>query len=163
MKIKEVLLGIIIGIVLLMFLVFASKLIYERPEYEDYCYPERHVQPFDKLDNETENFYEECNENYDLASEKYSKNMFGLSLVFGILIIVLSAILIDVNSISGGLMFGSLMFIIYGTGSYWRFMNDWGRFIILGIALGILIYVGFWMNKRGDKKTRKKKKRRKNK
>jgi len=56
-------------------------------------------------------------------------------------------------------MFGSLMFIIYGTGRYWDYMDDFMRFIIVGIALGILIYVAYWTNKRmNSKKTDKNKK-----
>jgi hypothetical protein len=46
-------------------------------------------------------------------------------------------------SVSGRLMLGSLFFVIYGTGSYWRYMDDFIRFIILGLALGILIFIGY--------------------
>jgi len=149
-NIKEVLLGIIIGVVLLMFLVFGSKLIYETPNYEDYC-------NYNKINFTNTTDYQTCSENYENAREDYSKNMFLLSLIVGILIIAGSAIFININSISGGLMFGSLMFIVYGTGSYWRYMNDWTRFIILGVALGILIYVGYWLSFRKNNERRKRK------
>jgi len=88
--------------------------------------------------------------------------MFIISLIFGILVIVGCTIFISTNSISGGLMFGSLMFIIYGTGRYWNYMDDLVRFIILSIALVVLIYVSYWTSKKmkdGNKRTRKSEKR----
>ena len=45
-------------------------------------------------------------------------------------------------------MFGSLMFIIYGTGRYWRF-------IIPGIALVVFIYIGYKVSAKAAKKGRK--------
>ena len=88
--------------------------------------------------------------------------MFIISLIFGILVIVGRTIFISTNSISRGLMFGSLMFIIYGTGRYWNYMDDLVRFIILSIALVVLIYVSYWTSKKmkdGNKRTRKSEKR----
>lgn len=154
-NVKEVLVGIIIGVVLLMFLVFGSKLIYQDSSYEDFCDYERIYS-----ENKTEiqnQMFQECNEKYESYNENYSKKMFVLSLISGLAIIVLSVIFINVISVSGGLMFGSLMFIIYGTGSYWRYMDDWTRFIILGFSLGILIYLGYWISNQqnGEKKTKK--------
>jgi len=150
MKIKEILLGLIIAVVFLMFCVFGTKLIYDTPKYEDYC-------DYNTINEKNDtvlqaDMYKECSENYDLANKDYSKNMFILSLVFGILVIIICTIFIEISSISGGLMFGSLMFIVYGTGRYWNYMDDFMRFIILGISLGILIYVSYWINKKQKKK-----------
>ena len=89
-----------------------------------------------------------CQKEYDKADEKYSRGLFLISIIFGVFVIAISALLVSVNSVSSGLMFGSLMFIIYGSARYWRFMNDWLRFIILGIALVVLIYVGYKIGKR---------------
>lgn len=175
MKIKEILLGIIIAVIFLMFCVFGMKLIYDTPKYEDYCdYSQMAPTAYDKTvlnDSELQaqekaqqEIYNKCSKEYDLANKDYSKNMFIISLIFGILIIIICTIFIDINSISGGLMFGSLMFIIYGTGRYWNFMDDLMRFIILGIALGVLIYVAYWTSRKmsdknvsnKNKKTKKK-------
>jgi len=150
MKIKEILLGLIIAVVFLMFCVFGTKLIYDTPKYEDYC-------DYNTINEKNDtvlqaDMYKECSENYDLANKDYSKNMFILSLVFGILVIIICTIFIEISSISGGLMFGSLMFIVYGTGRYWNYMDDFMRFIILGISLGILIYAAYWVNKKTNKK-----------
>ncbi len=165
MKIREVVLGITIAIIFLMFCVFGTKLVYDAPKYEDYCNYSLINPVYNSLpdSNETElevrekaiesqRAYEECYKEYSVAEKEYSKNMFIISLIFGILVISICAIFISINSISGGLMFGSLMFIIYGTGRYWSYMDDLMRFIILGIALGVLIYVSYWANKHVNKR-----------
>ncbi|HOF43799.1 TMEM14 family protein [Candidatus Pacearchaeota archaeon] len=162
MKIKEIILGIAIAIIFLMFCVFGTKLIYDEPKYEDYC----DYQEFSETDYINESYYtqvyRECSDKYNEANKDYSKKMFIISLIFGILVIVGCTIFISTNSISGGLMFGSLMFIIYGTGRYWNYMDDLVRFIILSIALVVLIYVSYWTSKKmkdGNKRTRKSEKR----
>lgn len=157
-KIKEILLGIAIAIIFLMFCVFGTKLIYDTPKYEDYCdYNE--LGKIDYINNSDyyNQQYEECSEKYDIANKNYSKNMFIISLIFGILVIITCVIFIEINSISGGLMLGSLMFIIQGTGRYWNYMDDLMRFIILAVALGVLIYVAYWMNKRRERENKTKK------
>jgi hypothetical protein len=162
MKLKEILLGIAIAIIFLMFCVFGTKLIYDSPKYESYCnYSEINPTVYDKANvNESEFLieekireekYKECSEKYELANKNYSKNMFVISLIFGILVIIICVIFIEINSISGGLMLGSLMFLIYGTGRYWNYMDDLMRFLILAVALGVLIYVAYWINKRKTK------------
>jgi len=156
-------LGIIIAVVFLMFCVFGTKLIYDTPKYEDYCdYSKINYPIYDKgnlsdpefqeQQKEYDKYYKECSEKYDLANKNYSKNLFIISLAFGLLVIIICTIWIEINSISGGLMFGSLMFIIYGTSRYWTYMDDLLRFIVLGVALAILLYVAYWVNKRASKK-----------
>jgi hypothetical protein len=169
-KIKEILLGIVISVIFLMFCVFGTKLIYDTPKYETYCdYNNMVPTAYDKMnlndselqaqDQAQQEIYKKCSENYEIANKKYSKNMFIISLIFGLLVIIICTIFVNINSISGGLMFGSLMFILYGTGRSWSYMDDLTRFIILGFSLGILIYVAYWISKKSEKsnKTRKKK------
>ena len=150
--VKEAILGIIIAIIFFMFCMFGAKLIYDSPDYGDYCdndYYNSYEKPLNtsQLD-EREATQKECREEYELAREPYSKNMFIASLIFGILVILACAIFIDISSISGGLMFGSLIFILYGTGGYWEYMDDLLRFLILGAGLALLIYVAYWLNKK---------------
>ncbi|HKL23471.1 MAG TPA: hypothetical protein VJ895_01845 [Candidatus Nanoarchaeia archaeon] len=147
MNIKNILLGVTIGVVLLLFLVFGSRLIYEEPIYEDYCNHDR--TNFSEIESNNQ-----CYEQYNLANENNTKNLFLISLILGILII-LGAMFINLEVISGGLMLGSLMFIIQGTGKYWSYMSDWTRFIILGISLGVLIYASYWLNKKKEKRNDK--------
>ena len=152
MKMKEVLLGVVIGIVLLMFLVFGTKLIYEAPDYGAYCNYEDVSQVKVNDSSPPQNSYEECYSEYDLARGKYSSTLFLFSLILGILLIVGAAMFIETGSISGGVMFGSIMFVIYGTSSYWEYMDDWVRFGVLGVSLAILIYVSDLMKKKEKKR-----------
>jgi len=150
--VKEAILGIIIAVIFFMFCMFGAKLIYDSPEYGDYCdnnYYDSYEKPLNASQlEEREISQKECYNEYDLARESYSKKMFIASLIFGILVILACAVFIDIGSISGGLMFGSLMFILYGTGGYWTYMDDLIRFLILGVGLALLIYVAYWLNKK---------------
>jgi hypothetical protein len=166
-KIKEILLGIAIAIIFLMFCVFGTKLLYDAPEYEKYCDYNK-INPITTDEKplteaqiqEQQEMYTQCSEQYDIANKNYSKNMFIISLIFSVLLIAFCTIFVNVISISGGLMLGSIMFMIYGTGRYWNYMDDLMRFVVLVIALGVLIYVAYWaskkMNNEGKKRNTKK-------
>lgn len=186
------LLGIVISVLLVMFCVYGTKLIYEEPKYSDFCdntyYPEYPIKTidtancslsvelkekandcyknggiprFDYDENgcEYDLFCDMCNAEYNKVSENHSKNLFVISLVVGIIIISASVIFIKIPAISGGLMLGSLFYIVFGTANYWSFMEDILRFVILGIALGVLIWLAYYLsNKNISKKTNYKKK-----
>ena len=83
-----------------------------------------------------------CNKNYNEVSNVYNKNVFIISGIVGIIVIIIGAIL-SLTSVSSGLFGGGVLTIIYGTMSYWSELADWARFIILGIALAVLIYLGY--------------------
>ena len=167
MQIKNIILGIIIAVVFVMFCAYGNDLVYKSPDYNDFCpaiYHDAQNQTTCEMQNGTWiaqniecikapcpqgycDYYSKCQPEFDKADKAYSKNMFLISIILGVIVISISAFFIDVESISSGVMFGSLMFIIYGTARYWRFMEGWGRFVILGIALAVLIYVGYRLKK----------------
>lgn len=181
MNIKNIIIGIIIAVVLVMFLAYGTNLVYKSPKYENYC--PQSMKPYTGNDTqqscEAENgtwipqniecikapcpigycdYYAKCQPLWDVANKAYSKSMFIISIVIGVIIIAISALLISIPSIAGGLMLGSLFFIIYGTARYWGYMDDYLRFIILGIALVILIYLGYKLANRETKEKEKRKK-----
>ena len=176
MNIKNIILGLIIAFVFLFFCVYGTKLIYHEPDYNRYCNMPPAIpditQEFCEQTNGTWitqelrcittpcpqgycDYYSKCQMGFDDVSERYAKNLFGITLFVSIIIIAVSAFLIPVESVAGGLMFGSLMYLIYGTGSYWRFMNDYFRFAILGVALIVLIYIGYKLATRENKKKKR--------
>jgi ABC-type antimicrobial peptide transport system permease subunit len=185
MNVKNLLLGIVIAVIFLMFFVYGTKLVYEDPKYEDFCnqsyyYPEKIVNcSFNsELQKQMTDCYNQrgtpryeydtngceksltcdlCSLEYENANKDYSKNLFLISLIVGIIVIAVSVILIKVSAVSGGLMLGSLFFIIYGTTGYWQFMEDVLRFVILGLTLFILIWLAYYLARK-DKKENKKKK-----
>ena len=83
-----------------------------------------------------------CQQDYDKARNIYFRNVFIISGIVGIIVIVVGAVL-HLTSVSAGLFGGGVLTIIYGTMNYWSELADWARFIILGIALAVLIYLGY--------------------
>ena len=83
-----------------------------------------------------------CNIDFDKARNIYFRNVFIISGIVGIIVIVIGAVL-SLTSVSAGLFGGGVLTIIYGTTNYWSELADWARFIILGIALAVLIYLGY--------------------
>jgi ABC-type multidrug transport system permease subunit len=175
---RSIILGLVIAVVFLLFSVYGTKLIFKEIEYSDFCDDYFYEQPRtvykncsynESLNSLRQECYrnkenavsiydaegcevgircDPCQREFEDAQENRSKSMFIITLIFSLIVIAISAFLIPVESVSGGLMFGSLMFIIYGTGSYWRYMDDWLRFIVLGAALGALIFIGYKLSRR---------------
>lgn len=83
-----------------------------------------------------------CNVDFYKARNVYFRNVFIISGIVGISVIVVGAIL-HLTSVSAGLFGGGVLTIIYGTTNYWSELADGARFIILGIALAVLIYLGY--------------------
>jgi uncharacterized membrane protein len=188
MNIKNLLLGIVISVIFVMFFVYGTKLVYDEPEYDDYCnysyyYPEKIVNcsfnselqkemqecanqrgtpryEYDSNGCEESLTCDLCSLEYEEANKGYAKNLFLISLIIGIIVIAVSVIFIKVSAVSGGLMLGSLFFIIYGTARYWEFMEDVLRFVILGLALFILIWLAYYIARKDKKENKKPKKKR---
>lgn len=83
-----------------------------------------------------------CQQDYNTARNIYFRNVFIISGIVGIIVIIIGAIL-KLTSVSAGLFGGGVLTIIYGTTNYWSELADWARFVILGIALVVLIYLGY--------------------
>lgn len=83
-----------------------------------------------------------CNQDFEKARNIYFRNVFIISGIVGIIVIIIGAVL-KITSVSAGLFGGGVLTIIYGTMNYWSELADWARFIILGIALAVLIYLGY--------------------
>ncbi|MEK6760655.1 MAG: hypothetical protein AABX93_01900 [Nanoarchaeota archaeon] len=91
--------------------------------------------------------YTACTEEWDNAQEKYYKKVFLTALPLGIAIVVAGAMIFGLEIVGAGLMLGGTGIIVYGTGMYWRFTDDWMKFAISLAGLVILIGVAYWFNK----------------
>lgn len=85
---------------------------------------------------------ETCNKEYRDRREVYNRNVFIVATGIGIITLIVGFAL-GITSISSGLMGGGILLIIYGTMRYWSNLPDYGRFVILGITLIILIWLGY--------------------
>jgi uncharacterized membrane protein YidH (DUF202 family) len=123
-----------------------------RPYYgdefeEDYCW-ERKFNCDEKGENCESRYYEnnpaykECRDAYEDARNNYDMMLFIIAGIIGISIIILSVFL-KLESVGSGLMGGGVLTIIYGTIRYWGRMEDYIRFIVLGVVLFVLIWLGY--------------------
>jgi len=87
-------------------------------------------------------FCETCYNEFDDVRQIYNRNVFIVATGIGIIALIVGFAL-GMVSVSSGLMGGGILLIIYGTMRYWSDLPDFGRFIILGITLGILIWLGY--------------------
>ena len=83
-----------------------------------------------------------CRQEYDDVREVYNRNVFIAATGIGIIALIVGFAL-GMASVSSGLMGGGILSIIYGTIRFWSDLPDYGRFIILGITLVILIWLGY--------------------
>lgn len=163
---KKKILAMGIAIVFFIFIAYAIEAFYPGPNYEDYCRDNLIFQVNSEVECLNQNgtwlnyssnpypkpieenitgycdFYSKCSEDYNLLRESYNRNVFFLTLIIGIIIFLISIYLIE-ESVSTGLMSGSLLLIVYGTIRYWGFLSDILRTILLGIVLLILIWIGY--------------------
>src|SRR3989344_1376927 len=128
-EVKNTIIGLIIAVVFLLFAVYGTKLIYSNPEYDDYCntrtlaYTENMTQEICESGNGTWiaqdiqcikapcpqgycDYYSKCQQGYEDANRAFAQNLFIISIVFSLIVIIISAFFVSVTSVSGGLMIG---------------------------------------------------------
>ncbi len=152
---KKLILVLGIVIVLNLFINYGVATFYDKPEYKDFCGREEFIpkpaplmergggEGFDKAEYaERQKARMECNEKYQTARDFYRRNVFIILLVAGIASIIGGFAIVQAEAVSLGLSFGGLLSLVVGTVGYWSAMDDYLRFIILGIALAVLIRMG---------------------
>jgi len=161
---KKVILSIAIAIVLVSFIGIGVNVFLEDPQWDDYCYSydkysrmELNSQesceavngtwePYDRPLNQEDapegycDAQATCREQYEEANEKHSKNVFVIEVVLGLLIVIASLFL--KSAISPGLMGGGVLTLFMGIVQYWSYSTDVIRFVILGLVLVVLLWVG---------------------
>ncbi len=83
-----------------------------------------------------------CYDEYRKVMAPYNRNVFIIATVIG-LIALFIGVSLKLGSVSAGLMGGGVLTIIYGVIRYWGDAEDWLRFVILGVALAALIWIGY--------------------
>lgn len=155
---KKLILVLGIIIVLNLFFNFGVRTFYHEPQYNDLC-PEGYLRyapvsyPADPKDKAVMFEYEksqieigkkqkECSDKYNAVRDVYNRNVFIVLITLGVLSIIIGFLVGSAEAVSLGLSFGGLISLIVGTIRYWSAMNDYLRFVILGIALVALIWTG---------------------
>lgn len=159
-----------IVIVLNLFFNFAIKLVYNAPEYNQFC-EEKQVQ----ISPDTQEACVEvggqwndqgfkrapvservvvpaetgwCDVNFTCAqefkdvSDVYQRNVFVVLVILGVVSILVGVFTSQISAVSLGLSLGGVLSLVIGSTRYWSSMDDILRVIILGLALVALIWVG---------------------
>lgn len=84
-----------------------------------------------------------CQKEYQTADAIYSRNFFIVQIIAGIILILIGLFAVKAQSVSLGLSFGGLLALIVGTIRHWSAMDEYIQFIVLGVALVILIWLGY--------------------
>ncbi len=79
---------------------------------------------------------------YQQASQQHDKIVFIVSLIAGVIGIVVG-VLLQKESIGPGFIGGGILLILYGSIRYWPHASDWLKFVLLGIALAVVVWVGY--------------------
>jgi hypothetical protein len=87
--------------------------------------------------------YTKCWESYDVSREKHEKNSFIVLVILGLLSIFVGGVLLKVEAVSSGIMGGGVLTLLYAALRFWGSLPDYGRLLILGVALATLIWLGY--------------------
>ncbi len=96
--------------------------------------------------------YSVCQDPLEEAQRKYARNVFFIALPLGVIVIALGALVFGLESVGAGLMAGGVGIILYGVGGFWRFADDWLKFVLSLIGLVAVIWLGYYFNKKWAKK-----------
>ena len=162
MDIKQKLLAVAIAIVLVAFIAVGIETFYKAPEnlcnraYESP--PKMFISNCELLQEpnrttcilQQQEFYDnqsrmnqKCYDDFQPIDNLYKRNVFIILTIIGVLTIILGLFLKEVSAVYLGLMIGGLINIIEGIIRYWANMNEYLRFIILGVLLVILIWISY--------------------
>ena len=93
-------------------------------------------------------YCETCQVKYDAANKKYSRNLFFIAAVTGIIAIIVGLVYVGLEAIASGFMFGGILVIIYGTVRVFGDLSRVMRVIVLFIELVLLVYIGIKKSKK---------------
>lgn len=167
-KVKQTILAIAIAIVLALFVGFSIYAVDPGPSYNDYC---KNIMTPPTMTNEscdaaggvwnaypspqkcaptaTEcpqgfcDMYAKCQKTFEDVNKGYTRNIFIAATILGLIAIILGGLILKVESVSSGMMGGGVLSMIYGIIRFWTNASNYLRVIILGLALVVLIWMGY--------------------
>ena len=61
----------------------------------------------------------------------------------GIAALLICSFVIKLESVGAGIMGGGILTLISGSMKYWEYFGELAKFIIVGVALTVLIWIGY--------------------
>ncbi len=181
MGLKNIIIGIAIIILTISVAVTGINIFHDSPKYEDFCGEfktaeiinsseqceaiggqwnsftgPRSVGVVDGIEGFCDRDFT-CRNKLEDARESYSRTLFLITLPIGIAIIALGALVFGLEAVGAGLMGGGVGVVLWGVGSFWRFADDFLKFILSLIGLVIVIWVAYYFNKKFEKGKKKRK------
>ncbi|MDP3734246.1 MAG: hypothetical protein Q8R37_03375 [Nanoarchaeota archaeon] len=162
MEKKKVIVAIAIALIFALFIGYGIEVFNPTPKYDKFC-PQRIYEARDETScteaggvwqEDTSvaapkpvpagycNQPKECYEDFDQAAAKHDKMVFIIAVIFGLAGIV-TGIILQKETVGVGLLIGGILTILYGTIRYWQHANSTLKFILLGIVLAVLIWIGY--------------------
>jgi len=162
-KSKLVIFSVAVAFVSVFFFAYAVQAFYPAPQYEDFCsgYEDRIKinnefacldvggswtdYERDSLNMEISGYCDidyQCREDYEMTRNPYERNVFFANIIIGIVVFVV-AFFLGIEAVSSGLMGGAVMLIVYGSIRYWGELSDVWRTLMLGVALMVLVWLGY--------------------
>lgn len=174
MAIKDVVIGIAVIVMTILVSFYGINTFYPKQDYDNFCgeiKTQELIETQERCEeiggkwtvyesvkpseNWTEGFCDRdyyCRQDLEEADKLRSRNVFLIALPLSILLIALGAFLFKLESVGAGLMGGGVGTLIYGAGAYWPYSENWIRFILSLVGLGILIGLAYWFSKKFEKK-----------
>lgn len=84
----------------------------------------------------------DCRVDYDKAQKSYEQTRFIVLITLGAATIVAGGLMFTFEGIGTGILGGGIITAISGTVSYWRYLGEVVRFLMLGFVLAVLIGIG---------------------
>lgn len=146
--------AILFGIVILinLFITYAVQVVYPEPLYEQFCSPEKvnmiyetkescvenggqwNVTPSGEIKGYCDNSFE-CSKGYESANKIFSRNVFIVFVVAGLLLLIGSLFVPGSTLIASAVSLAGVLALIIGSIAHWSNMNDVLRLVVLGVAL----------------------------
>ncbi|MBI5398851.1 hypothetical protein HZB03_05295 [Candidatus Woesearchaeota archaeon] len=104
----------------------------------DHCISEQSAEneKWQKMQNE-------CQKQQDAVLRIYNRNVSIILLITGMLSLITSLFIVSVSSVAYGFSFGGIVLIFIAIVKYWTELQDFMRFIILGLILAVLVWLGY--------------------
>jgi hypothetical protein len=96
-----------------------------------------------------------CNKYFNDARTEYDKQVFVISLIIGVFVLLAGYLILSIEPVGSSLMASGIGAIIYGTVNNWGNLENLGRFLLLLVAFIILVWVAYRLNKNFDNKKKK--------
>jgi hypothetical protein len=89
-----------------------------------------------------------CQREFEEANKKYSKNVFVIALIVGIVTLFVGFGILSVEPVGSSLMASGVGAIFYGSVRNWQNLSDVWRFLLLLVALVLLVWIALRLNKK---------------